>query len=446
MDSARFSLLNLSSEMLDSIRSLGYTELTPIQAASIPHLLQGHDLIGRSQTGSGKTAAFAIPILQQIDSKTRTPQALILAPTRELCEQILQEIRRLSKSLQNIQAMTLVGGQSASAQLQSFAAGAQIIVGTPGRTLEFIKNKNFDATSVKILVLDEADRLLDEGFTEEVSNIIDLLPTSRQTVFFSATFPESIEQLSQKFQKNPKIVNVLQENASTPQIEQFVYLAEKSEKIDTLMRILQQHRANSVLIFCRTKIVVNEINELLNLSSVVARALHGDLEQVQRDQTMALFRSASLRVLVATDVAARGIDIENLQLVINFDLPSSTDIYLHRIGRTGRAGRSGVAVSIADGYEATKVEEIENIVGKKMIRQALDPISKATFARSLPAPKMKMIYISGGRKDKLRAGDIIGTLTSSPHPIAAVEVGKIELHDTFTYVAVSYASADQYVK
>lgn len=441
MDSNSFKLLKLSPEILASIQNLGYLQMTQIQAASIPLLLEGHDLVGRSQTGSGKTAAFALPILQKIRKEDKTPQALILAPTRELCEQILQEIRKFSKGLKNIQVMALVGGQSSAAQIKSLEMGAQIIVGTPGRTLEFLKNRLFDQSDLKTLVLDEADRMLDEGFTEEVTQIIELLPSKRQTVFFSATFPESIEQLSLKYQKDPKIVSVLQEVTSAPLIEQFLYTSEKSEKIDTLMRILQQHPANSVLIFCRTKASVAEINELLREANVATSALHGDLEQVQRDQTMARFRSGSLRVLVATDVAARGIDIDHLELVINFDLPSTTDIYLHRIGRTGRAGKKGVAVSIADAFEATKVEELERVMGKPFNRFELNLKGKAVIGKTLQQPKMKMIYISGGRKDKLRPGDVIGTLTSQPDAIAAVDIGKIELHDTFTYVAVSFSVA-----
>lgn len=443
MDSNSFKLLKLSPEILAAIQNLGYLQMTPIQAASIPLLLESHDLVGRSQTGSGKTAAFALPILQKIRKEDKTPQALILAPTRELCEQILQEIRKFSKGLKNIQVMALVGGQSSAAQVKSLEMGAQIIVGTPGRTLEFLKNKTFDTLDLKILVLDEADRMLDEGFTEEVTEIIELLPVKRQTVFFSATFPEGIEQLSLKYQKNPKTVHVVQEGKSTPLIEQFLYTAEKPEKIDTLVRILQQHPANSVLIFCRTKASVAEINELLLKSQVATSALHGDLEQVQRDQTMARFRSGSLRVLVATDVAARGIDIDHLELVINFDLPSTTDIYLHRIGRTGRAGKKGVAVSIADAYEAPKVEELERVIGKPFHRLELNLKGKAVLGKTLQEPKMKMIYISGGRKDKLRPGDIIGTLTSQPEAIAAVDIGKIELHDTFTYVAVSFSVASK---
>lgn len=436
-----FDTLKLSPEILAAIKNLGYLQMTPIQAASIPLLLDGHDLVGRSQTGSGKTAAFALPILQKIRKEDKTPQALILAPTRELCEQILQEIRKFSKGLKNIQVMALVGGQSAAAQIKALEMGAQIIVGTPGRTLEFLRNRSFDQTDLKTLVLDEADRMLDEGFTEEVTQIIELLPTARQTVFFSATFPESIEQLSLKYQKNPKTVSVLQEVTSAPMIEQFLYTAEKPEKIDTLMRILQQHTANSVLIFCRTKASVAEIDELLREANVATSALHGDLEQAQRDKTMALFRSGSLRVLVATDVAARGIDIDHLELVVNFDLPSTTDIYLHRIGRTGRAGKKGVAVSIADAYEATKVEELERVIGKPFNRFELNTKGKAVIGKTLQQPKMKMIYISGGRKDKLRPGDIIGTLTSQPNAIPAVDIGKIELHDTFTYVAVSFTVA-----
>ena len=443
MDANSFKQLALSTEILSAVEDLGYQQMTPIQAASIPVLLEGHDVIARSQTGSGKTAAFALPILHKLTLHDKTPQALILAPTRELAEQIVQEIRKFSKSLKNIQPLALVGGQSAAAQNKFLELGAQIIIGTPGRTLEFLKNGSLNISDLKTLVLDEADRMLDEGFTEEVSEIIGMLPVQRQTVFFSATFPESIEILSRKYQKNPKIINVLNETSQAPQIEQYVYIAEKPEKIDTLLRILNQHTTGSILIFCRTKLAVAEINELLNKSNVACKELHGDLDQNQRDQTMALFRSASLRVLVATDIAARGIDIDHLELVVNFDLPSSTDIYQHRIGRTGRAGKSGVAVSIADAYELTKVLEIEAAIGKKLIRQELNLKINTTVSQSLQQAKMKTIYISGGKKDKIRAGDVIGMLTAQPGAIAAVDIGKIEIHDTFIYVAVASSHADR---
>ena len=443
MDANSFKQLALSTEILSAVEDLGYQQMTPIQAASIPVLLEGHDVIARSQTGSGKTAAFALPILHKLTLHDKTPQALILAPTRELAEQIVQEIRKFSKSLKNIQPLALVGGQSAAAQNKFLELGAQIIIGTPGRTLEFLKNGSLNISDLKTLVLDEADRMLDEGFTEEVSEIIGMLPAQRQTVFFSATFPESIEILSRKYQKNPKIINVLNETSQAPQIEQYVYIAEKPEKIDTLLRILNQHTTGSILIFCRTKLAVAEINELLNKSNVACKELHGDLDQNQRDQTMALFRSASLRVLVATDIAARGIDIDHLELVVNFDLPSSTDIYQHRIGRTGRAGKSGVAVSIADAYELTKVLEIEAAIGKKLIRQELNLKINTTVSQSLQQAKMKTIYISGGKKDKIRAGDVIGMLTAQPGAIAAVDIGKIEIHDTFIYVAVASSHADR---
>ncbi len=443
MTSYSFKNLHLSSEILSAIETLGYHEMTPIQAQAIPLLLEGLDLVGRSQTGSGKTAAFALPVLQKIKMDAVTPQALILAPTRELCDQILQEIRKFSKGLRHIQTLALVGGQSSVAQIQSLKAGAQIVVGTPGRTLEFLKNGNLDSRHLKTLILDEADRMLDEGFTEEVTKIIELLPSDRQTVFFSATFPASMEDLSLRFQKNPKTISVISTESAGPQIEQFVYSAEKPEKIDILMRILQQHPANSVLIFCRTKLAVAEINDVLNESKFATRAIHGDLDQNERNQTMALFRSGSLRVLVATDVAARGIDVDHLELVINFDLPSSTDIYLHRIGRTGRAGKTGCAVSIADAFEASKVEELEKMIGRKFNRPELKATFKPSLTQNLQQPKMKTIYISGGKKDKLRPGDILGALTASPQPIASAEIGKIETHDTFTYVAVSFAFADR---
>lgn len=438
-----FKELSLSEELLSVLEEQKFTEPTRIQAESIPLLLAGKDLLGQSQTGSGKTLAFALPILQKLEMDLRIPQALILCPTRELCDQVVREFRRFGKSMQGLQILAMVGGQPHAPQRQALHQGVHVIVGTPGRTLDFLSTNEIPLTDLKTLVLDEADRMLDEGFADEMNKILHALPKKRQTVLFSATFSESILELSQKHQKNPEQISITAAPENALAIEQYVYMAENEQKLETLLRLLQQHPSNCTLIFCRTKASVSEIVEQLRKFKVSAAALHGDLEQVERDQVMALFRNESLRILVATDVAARGLDIDHLELVVNFDLPISPEIYVHRIGRTGRAGRSGSAVSIANEFETTKLVEIEKLTRVPMIRKPLGFKNQLGLGREFQASKMKTIFIAGGRKDKLRPGDILGTLTAAPQAIAGTDIGKIEIQPNHAYVAVKSHLAEQ---
>lgn len=417
--------------------------MTPIQVECIPAILDGHDLIGQSQTGSGKTAAFVLPILNNTDIKALRPQAMILCPTRELCDQVLRECRKFSKALPGYRTLALVGGQDHSPQVAELRKGVHLIVGTPGRTLEHIREGNVDLTYLKTFVLDEADRLLEDGFEAEMTAILEELPKERQTLLFSATFPESMESLSRKYQKNPKRVTITGTTQSLPQIQQYLYSAENPEKEEVLIQILKSHPSNCTLIFCRTKNTVNSIGEKLAKAKVSSQVLHGDLEQTDRYKVTSLFRNGSLRVLVATDIAARGLDIESLEMVVNVDLPSSAEIYIHRIGRTGRAGRKGVAVSIATEYEATKISEIEQATGVKMIRQTLTDKSTKSFAPTMLQSATKTIQIFGGRQDKLRPGDILGALTGEPKPLKGADIGKIEIRDRFSFVAVSSSIAEE---
>lgn len=345
--------------------------MTDIQAQCIPAIRAGRDLIAQSKTGSGKTAAFVIPALEKINISQLQPQILILCPTRELCDQVSKECVKFSKYFANLKSVALIGGQPAQPQINALMRGVHLIVGTPGRMLEHLRSGYIDVTGLKTLILDEADRLLEEGFAEEMKAIIDTLPNDRQTLFFSATFPPSMEELSQRYQKNVERITIKEPENSKPMIEQFVYAAEKPEKLETLKKILKQHPSNCTLIFCRTKMAVNEIGKMLKDASISSRILHADLQQADRDMATTMFREGRLQILVATDVAARGLDIARLQLVINFDLPPNTDTYIHRIGRTGRAGRSGIAVSIATEYEIPLLAEIEAGTGFKMIRQQL---------------------------------------------------------------------------
>ena len=374
-----FQDLNLSNEIRQVISEIGFNQMTEIQSMCIPVLLTGGDLIGQSKTGSGKTAAFVIPILQKINVKNNHPQALILCPTRELCDQVLKQTQLFSKYIRDFKMAQLIGGRPMAEQNQALASGVHLIVGTPGRTLEHFKNHSFNAQNsvknlarnIKMIVLDEADRLLDDAFAEEITSIMDLLPKDRQNIFFSATFPEVMVDSIQKYMNNPAKITINDSENTKLQIEQYVYAAEKPQKMETLIQILKRHPSACTLIFCRTKLAVDEIGKRLKQQKMTCEILHADLKQIDRDATTQAFRSGKLQVLVATDVAARGIDIDILQLVINFDLPSSTEIYTHRIGRTGRAGRKGCAISIATEYEVELVAQIETATGVKMIRNKL---------------------------------------------------------------------------
>ncbi|MFM6929251.1 MAG: ATP-dependent RNA helicase DbpA [Bdellovibrio sp.] len=438
-----FRSLNLSAGLLRVIEEMGFTEMTPIQAASIPALLQGKDLVGQSHTGSGKTAAFIIPILQNIQIELRQPQALILCPTRELCDQVLKECRKFSKAFPGLQTVALVGGQPYPPQTQALNNGVQLIVGTPGRTLEHLNKNQLQANHLKTLVLDEADRMLDEGFADEMTAIIEELPQKKQTIFFSATFPETIEALSRKYQKNAVRVTIDKDVQESPQIKQYLYEAESPQKIDTLLKILQRHPSICTLVFCRMKSTVDEIGQKLESMNVSSQVLHGDLTQPERDRATALFRNGSARILVATDVAARGLDIEMLELVVNVDLPVSPEIYIHRIGRTGRAGRQGTAVSIATAFEALKIMEIEQATGVRMIRQNLGFENQHGLGPEFQKTATKTIQIAGGKIDKLRPGDILGALTAEPGALAATDIGKIEIHERFSLVAINTPASEK---
>lgn len=435
-----FSSLSLSKELLAVAQDLGFEKLTPIQAESLPHLLAGKDLIGQSKTGSGKTAAFALPILEKIKVSERQLQALILCPTRELATQVVGEIRKLGRAHQGLQVLSLVGGQPGREQAEALANGVQIAVGTPGRVLDLITRRRMDLESITTLVLDEADKMLDMGFEEEMNAIVRELPQKRQTVLFSATFPASIQAISKRYQKNPVQVTISEEGEASS-IEQYVYDSENEHKVGTLMRILQQHPAKSAVVFFNTKASVKEVSDLLTEQNVPCGSLHGDLEQRERDTVMTMFRNGSYRILLATDVAARGLDIKNLELVVNFDLPSQPEVYIHRIGRTGRAGEKGVAVTIAHPRDSLKLLEIETATGSKFKRQALGFKNQHGLGKNLKEAPMQTLSISGGRKDKLRPGDILGALTGEAGGLKAEDVGKIEIHDKYSYVAISASMA-----
>lgn len=436
MNPIGFSSLPLSPEIQSVAGELGFEKLTPIQAESLPILLAGRDLIGQSQTGSGKTASFVIPILEKLDNQKRELQAIVLCPTRELATQVVGEFRRWGRRFEGLHVLPLTGGVPGKVQAESLERGAQIAVGTPGRVLDLINRDRIDLTEVKTLVLDEADKMLDMGFEEEITAILREIPLQRQTVFFSATYPDTIHALSEKYQNDPVRVKIEDSVADTPAIEQLAYESTPEEKLNTLLRVLQQHPADSVLIFCNMKTTVNDLETALSEQGASVASLHGDLEQRDRDRVMAMFRNRSVRFLIATDVAARGLDIQDLGLVVNFDLPAQNDAYVHRIGRTGRAGKAGLAISIVGIRDTLKMLELEKATSGKIEKPALGFKNQLGLGKSLREAPMRTIGILGGRKDKLRPGDILGALTGKAGGLQGDQVGKIEIHDHVSYVAV----------
>jgi len=437
-----FSSLKLSPHLLEVLEEIGFGQMTPIQAQSIPVLLAGRDLIGQSKTGSGKTAAFALPILEKlgISPKNQKVEVLVLCPTRELCTQVAREIRRLGRRSPGLRVLILSGGAPIFEQLKSLKQGAAIAVGTPGRILDHLKRGRLDLSEISSLVLDEADRMLDMGFQEDLKKILDKLPKERQTALFSATFPNSIEDMSRAYQRDPVRITVESAETSVSDIVQQAYPVENDAKLPALLDLLQKHRPEMTLIFCNLKTIVAQLAESLAEAKVSSACIHGDLEQRERELIMAKFRNRSTRVLIASDVAARGLDIENLDLVVNFDLPHQPEIYVHRIGRTGRAGKKGLAISFCNAREIGRLEAIEVATGCKIERKTFAKAPRAPDGKTkgpMHTAAMETLHICGGRKDKLRPGDILGALTGEAGGLKAEQIGKIEIFDRYAYVAIA---------
>ncbi len=427
------------------LQELNFNELTSIQLEAIPVLLQGKDVLGQAQTGSGKTAAFALPILNEIDLSRSEIQALILCPTRELAQQVAQEVRRFGRRLEGLHVTTLVGGISGREQAQSLEHGAHIAVGTPGRILDMLERGALDPQVVKTLVVDEADKMLEIGFQKELKNIFKTLPIQRQNVFFSATFPEDILELSRRYQKNA--VHVKAKDTAPPAvIEQIYYEAREEDRIPVLMRVLQQHLSESTIVFCNTKKAVNEVLESLLEQGAPCAALHGELTGDERIRVMAMFKNRSYRILVATDVAARGLDVDNLELVVNYDAPLQPETYVHRIGRTGRAGQKGTAVTLLGAYDTAKLLDIQKVAAQKIVQGQLGFKNQHGLPRTLTTAVMKTLWLGAGRKDKLRAGDILGALTGQDKTLTGADIGKIDIQDHVSYAAITPAKADRAFK
>ena len=432
-----FSTLSLAPAMLENLESLGYHTMTPIQAQSLPVILAGQDIIAKAKTGSGKTAAFAIGLLDKLDVKQFSTQALVLCPTRELADQVAKEIRRLARFTHNVKVLTLCGGVSIGPQLGSLERGAHIVVGTPGRIVDHLGKGSLSLQGLRQLVLDEADRMLEMGFSDALETVLQACPLQRQTLLFSATYPEAIKKISAHCQHDPVSVTV-DSLHSNQHIEQHFYeLQDASQKQSAVLTLLAHYQPQNSIVFCNTKQQCDEVSTDLRAAGISALALHGDLEQRDRDQTLVRFANKSCSVLVATDVAARGLDIKDLDAVINIELSRDPEVHVHRIGRTGRAGETGLALSLIAPNEVPRLNRLEDYVQQTLTLEHL-PVTQQNPAEL--QPQMVTLCIDGGRKDKLRPGDILGALTKDAG-LTGDNIGKIDIFDFCAYVAVNTAVA-----
>ena len=437
-----FRTLALSPDTLNNLDQLGYAEMTPIQQASLPLALAGQDVIAQASTGSGKTAAFGLPLVEKLTANFHSVQALVLCPTRELADQVTTEIRRLARAIPNIKVVTLCGGVALRGQEQSLQHGAHVVVGTPGRILDHLTRGHLRLDSVKTLVLDEADRMLDMGFFDDIAQLIKQCPAQRQTLLFSATYPEGIGKLSAQFMRQPQTVKVQTVHAAD-KIRQLFYEVREDERLHAVSLLLNHFRPESTLAFCNTKQQCRELLAVLQAQGFDALALYGELEQRERDQVLVQFANRSCSVLVATDVASRGLDISQLSAVINVDVTPDAEIHIHRIGRTGRADAQGLALTLASLDEMGAVGRIELLQNMASNWAKLDTLTPTPGGR-LTAP-MKTLQIVGGRKEKIRPGDVLGALTGEAG-FSAAQIGKINVNEFSTYVAVDKSIADEAVQ
>ncbi|MBL8198427.1 MAG: ATP-dependent RNA helicase DbpA [Chromatiales bacterium] len=433
-----FSELPLSTALHQGVTAAEYLEMTPVQSASLPAILAGRDVIAQAKTGSGKTAAFALGLLAAIDASSIRLQGLVLCPTRELADQVSKEIRRLARFIPNVKVLTLCGGIPLRPHLASLTHEPHLVVGTPGRILELLQKGALPLTAVRVLVLDEADRMLDMGFSEDIHAITAEIPRKRQTLLFSATYNDAVRAISHQFQRDALDVSVTA-TLSTEEVGQLFFAVDEARKFDTLNDLLVQHRPESALVFCNTRHAVRELATRLAERGHSVLALHGELEQREREEVLLRFANRSCALLVATDVAARGLDIKDMPVVINYDMATTADVHLHRIGRTGRAGGKGLAWTLCRHDERHRTLAIEELQGTPLNWQTAAPASGA--AKPLMAGMVTLI-IDGGRQDKLRPGDLLGALTGDAG-LAADSIGKIDIYATRAYVAINRRSADQ---
>lgn len=436
LNTSDFSTLPLSAAMVQNLHELGFVNMTPIQAQSLPAILQGRDLIAQAKTGSGKTVAFGIGALHKLDLDTQVVQSIVLCPTRELADQVANELRRLARFTTNIKVLTLCGGRPSRPQRASLLHGAHVVVGTPGRILQHLQSGSLTLETINTLVLDEAHRMLDMGFIDQIEQIVAYAPTNRQTLLFSATYPEEILTLSRNIQRDAVNVQTITVEEPNP-IAEYFYMVAPWEKLDTLVNVLAHHRPDNAIVFTTMKVDAQELAAALRARSIHALALHGDLEQYERTDVLTQFVNHSCSIMVATDVAARGLDIEALGMVINYDMPQDDTTYTHRIGRTGRAGETGFAVTF---YTNRETRDVDRYRMEPRIFAELDSLMESPHFK-LEAPNATLV-IEAGRKAKLRPGDILGALTGAAG-LPADAVGKIDIYDQQSYVAIARSWVDR---
>ncbi len=420
--------------MTANLDTLGYKSMTAIQAEALPYILDGKDVIAEAKTGSGKTAAFGIGLLSKLDVKRFRVQTLVLCPTRELADQVAKELRKIARFQHNIKILMLTGGESFGRQLGSLSHQAHIIVGTPGRVLKHLNKASLDLSECNTLVLDEADRMLDMGFIEEIESVLEYVPKERQTLLFSATYDDTVLDISKKIQNDAVSVKTTEQEIAN-EIEEIFYSTQ--QKAETLINVFSTYLPENVIVFTNTKLEAKELAENLQKRKIDALAIHGDLEQYERNDVLVQFANKSCPVLIATDVAARGLDIKELSMVVNYDLPHGSETYTHRIGRTGRAGATGIAITLYNAYEREKAQEYETPE-----RQFLDSSTLARNSSFEMQPHCVTLVIEGGKKDKVRAGDLLGALTGDAG-LAGSSIGKIDIYERQSYVAIERKFIDE---
>ncbi|NYT22911.1 ATP-dependent RNA helicase DbpA [Alcaligenaceae bacterium] len=428
-----FSTLPLPPAQLDNLAQMGYAAMTPVQEQSLPTILEGRDLIVQARTGSGKTAAFGLGIMHRLNPDRWVAQALVVCPTRELSEQVAAELRRLARSEGNIKVLTLTGGASARPQVESLRHGAHIIVGTPGRLLDHISRRTLDLSAVHTLVLDEADRMVDMGFFADVMEIAEACPVQRQTLLFSATYPDSIREDAGRLLRQPEMIRV-DVSHGDGRIEQHFYEIEDAKRLEAVATLLRHFQPESALLFCNTKAACADLAAYLRREGFSALALHGDMEQLDRDDVLVQFSNHSCNILVATDVAARGLDIPLLPMVLNVELARDPQVHIHRIGRTGRMQETGRALSLCGPEERHIASRTEKLLEHPLDWRPLPRLNKASMGRPVRAP-MATLLVLGGKKAKLRPGDLLGALTGDGG-LTRDQVGKINITDQVSYIAL----------
>ena len=505
----KFDELNIDERILRAVEDMGFEETSPIQTQAIPAVLEGIDVIGQAQTGTGKTAAYSIPMLQKINPDVKKPQAIVLCPTRELAVQVAEEIRKLAKYMSDIKVLPVYGGQEIVRQIKSLKAGVQIIVGTPGRVMDHMRRKTVKFDNINMVILDEADEMLDMGFREDMETILTETPEDRQTVMFSATMPKAIMDIARNFQKDARIIKVVRKELTVSNIEQFYYEVRPKNKTEVLCRLIDIYNPRLSVVFCNTKRQVDELISELKGRGYFADGIHGDMKQQQRDRVMDDFRSGKVDILIATDVAARGIDVDDVDMVFNYDIPQDEEYYVHRIGRTGRAGRSGMALSFISGKEVYKLKDIERYCKTKIlakpvpslddvkntkldnmfdkIRQTIeeggltdmvnlveehvnqeeytsmdmaaallkmligdtldreDEVEEFHFDTDRDDSRMVRLFINIGKKDKIKPANILGAIAGESGMPGKL-VGAIDMMDNYTFVDVPAIHAEKILK